>query len=187
MVNFQTMVCDLTNMQIANASLLDEGTAAAEAMSMLFNLRKGSVKQVSRFFVHDKIYPHTLDILRTRANPLGIELVVAPLAEFEEDPSSYFGCIIQYPDLEGNLDDYEDLISMAHENKVLTIMAADLLSLTLLKAPGTMGADVVVGSTQRFGVPMGYGGPTCSLFCNTRAVQAADSRQNYWCIHRSAR
>jgi glycine dehydrogenase len=164
LVNFQTMVCDLTNMQIANASLLDEGTAAAEAMSMVFSLRKGPVKQVNRFFVHDKIFPHTLDILRTRANPLGIELMVAPVAEFQEDPSSYFGCIIQYPDLEGNLDDYEELISMAHENNVLTIMAADLLSLALLKAPGTMGADVVVGSTQRLGVPMGYGGPHAAYF-----------------------
>ncbi len=164
LVNFQTVVCDLTNMEIANASLLDEGTAAAEAMSMLYSLRKGPAKQNHRFFVHDKIFPQTLDILRTRSNPLGIDLVVAPLADFQDDPSSYFGCIIQYPDLEGKVQDYQDLIDLAHENDVLVIMAADLLSLTLLKAPGTMGADVVVGSTQRFGVPMGYGGPHAAYF-----------------------
>ena len=164
LVNFQTMVCDLTNMDIANASLLDEGTAAAEAMSMLFSLRKGSRKQINRFFVHDKVFPHTLDILRTRASPLGIELVVAPLSEFQEDPSAYFGCLIQYPDLEGKVEDHEELITAAHEHDVLTVVAADLLSLTLLKAPGTMGADVVVGTTQRFGVPMGYGGPHAAYF-----------------------
>ena len=168
LVNFQTMVCDLTNMDIANASLLDEGTAAAEAMSMLFSLRKAG-KQGTRFFVHDKIFPHTLDILRTRSQPLGIELVTGPMLDFEDDPSAYFGCILQYPDFEGNVVDFEDLIKSAHQHDVLTVVAADLLSLTLLKAPGTMGADVVVGTTQRFGVPMGYGGPHAAYFA-TREI-----------------
>lgn len=164
LVNFQTMVSDLTAMDLANASLLDEGTATAEAMSMLFSLRKGALKETTRFFVHDKIFPQTLDILKTRSRPLGIELIVGSLADFEEDPTSCFGCIIQYPDFEGNVLDYEKIISKAHENDILVVMAADLLSLTLLKAPGTMGADVVVGTTQRFGVPMGYGGPHAAYF-----------------------
>ncbi len=164
LVNFQTMVCDLTNMEIANASLLDEGTAAAEAMAMVFSLRKGDRKNVSRFFVHDKIFPHTLDILRTRSQPLGIELAVGALADFEEDPGEYFGCMIQYPDADGHVRDHQELIDLGHQNGVLTVMVADLLSLTLLKSPGSMGADVVVGTTQRFGVPMGYGGPHAAYF-----------------------
>ncbi|GJM29192.1 MAG: glycine dehydrogenase (decarboxylating) [Cyclobacteriaceae bacterium] len=164
LINFQTMVSDLTAMDIANASLLDEGTAAAEAMSMLFNLRKGDRKEVSRFFVHDKVFPQTLDILSARAKPMNIELKIGPIAEFETDPSAYFGFLIQYPDLEGGVNDYQEVITEAHKHGVLSVVAADLLCLTLLKAPGTMGADVVVGTTQRFGVPMGYGGPHAAYF-----------------------
>ena len=164
LVNFQTVVTDLTDMEIANASLLDEGTAAAEAMAMLFSARKGDRKQVSKFFVHDKVFPNTLDILKTRSQPIGIELVTGSLSEFESDPSAYFAFLIQYPDLEGSVADYEDLIAEAHSYGVNSVIAADLLSLTLLKAPGTMGADVVVGTTQRFGVPMGYGGPHAAYF-----------------------
>lgn len=164
LVNFQTMVSDLTAMELANSSLLDEGTAAAEGMSMLFNLRKGDKKQIIKFFVHDKVFPHTIEILQTRSRPLGIELVIGPLSDFEVDPSEYFGILIQYPDLEGGFEDYQEIIAEAHRNGVLSVVAADLLSLTLLKAPGEMGADVVVGTTQRFGVPMGYGGPHAAYF-----------------------
>ena len=164
LVNFQTMVIDLTAMELANSSLLDEGTAAAEGMSMLFNLRKGDRKNITRFFVHSKVLPHTIEILQTRSSPLGIELVIGSLSDFEMDPSEYFGILIQYPDLEGGFEDYQEIIAEAHRNGVLSVVAADLLSLTLLKPPGEMGADVVVGTTQRFGVPMGYGGPHAAFF-----------------------
>ena len=164
LVNFQTMVSDLTAMDLANASLLDEGTAAAEGMTMLFNIRKGDKKKISKFFVHDKAFPNTINILITRAEPLGIQLVIGPLSDFESDPSEYFGFLIQYPDSEGEFTDYEQIIDQAHQCDVLSIMAADLLSLTLIKAPGEMGADIVVGTTQRFGVPMGYGGPHAAYF-----------------------
>ena len=164
LVNFQTVVSDLTGMEIANASLLDEGTAAAEAMSMLFSLRKGDRKQTTRFFVHEKVFPQTLDILTNRAQPLGIELVTGPLSEFESDPAEYFGLFLQYPDMDGSISDHQELILEAHQQGVLCVVAADLLSLTLLKSPGAMGADVVVGTTQRFGVPMGYGGPHAAYF-----------------------
>ncbi len=164
LINFQTMVSDLTGMEIANSSLLDEGTAVAEGMSMLFNLRKGDKKRTTRFFVHDKAFPHTIEILQTRSRPLGIELVIGQLSDFEVDPSEYFGILIQYPDLEGGFEDHQEIIAEAHRNGVLSVVAADLLSLTLLKAPGEMGADVVAGTTQRFGVPMGYGGPHAAYF-----------------------
>ena len=164
LVNFQTMVTDLTGMDIANSSLLDEGTAAAEAMSMLFNLRKGDRKQTNKFFVHEKVFPQTLDILYTRAEPLGIDLTVGALSEFEDVPGAYFGVFLQYPDLQGGITDYQELITEAHQYGVLSVVAADLLSLVMLKSPGAMGADVVVGTTQRFGVPMGYGGPHAAYF-----------------------
>ncbi len=164
LVNFQTMVTDLTAMELANSSLLDEGTAAAEAMSMLFNLRKGDKKNTTKFFVHNKALPHTIEILQTRSAPLGVELVIGPLSEFEVNPSIYFGILLQYPDMEGGIEDYQEIIADAHKHEVLSVVAADLLSLTLLKPPGEMGADVVVGTTQRFGVPMGYGGPHAAYF-----------------------
>ena len=164
LINFQTMVTDLTSMEIANASLLDEGTAAAEAMSMLFGMRRGDKKSVIKFFVHDQVFPHTLDILKTRSAPIGVELVIGSLTEYEMNPAAYFGILIQYPDSEGGVTDHEDLITEAHEHGCYVVMAADLLSLTLLKPPGEMGADVVVGTTQRFGVPMGYGGPHAAYF-----------------------
>ena len=164
LVNFQTVVAELTNMEIANASLLDEGTAAAEAMTMLFNLRKGEKKSINKFFVHEKVFPQTLDILLTRGKPLNIELVVGPLSDFESNPSDYFGVFIQYPDSDGGISDHEDLIELAHDHQVLVVLAADLLSLTLIKPPGEIGADVAVGTTQRFGVPMGYGGPHAAYF-----------------------
>ncbi len=164
LVNFQTMVTDLTGMEISNASLLDEGTAAAEAMSMLFNSRKGNLREIKKFFVHQHIFPQTLDILKTRSKPIGIELVIGALEQFEENPSDYFGLLIQYPDRLGSIEDHQDLIAMAHANGVKVVVATDLLSLALLTPPGEMGADVVVGSSQRFGVPMGYGGPHAAFF-----------------------
>lgn len=164
LINFQTMVSDLTGMELANASLLDEGTAAAEAMGMFFNARKKEKKQDIKFFIHDKVFPQTLDILKTRSAPLGITLVVGSLEDFENDHLGYFGLLIQYPDMEGNFDDHQELISIAHQHEIMTVVAADLLSLTLLRSPGEMDADAVVGTTQRFGVPMGYGGPHAAYF-----------------------
>jgi glycine dehydrogenase len=165
LLNFQTMVIDLTAMDIANASLLDEGTAAAEAMTML---RRVSNKKLgnsgkSVFFVSNKCFPQTIDVLRTRAEPLGIRLVVGDQDEFELR-DNVFGALIQYPDSEGAVIDYSDFVGKAHEHGVLVAVAADLLALTLLKSPGEFGADAVVGSTQRFGVPLGYGGPHAAYF-----------------------
>ena len=160
LINFQTMVSDLTGMEIANASLLDEGTAAAEAMTMLHRAKDKKIKgkDASIFFVSDKCFPQTIDILRTRAEPLGISLVVGDHQEFDFD-DEVFGALVQYPGAEGEVDDYSYFIENVHDSGILVAVAADLLSLTLLTPPGEFGADVVVGSTQRFGVPLGYGGP----------------------------
>lgn len=165
LINFQTAVTDLTGMEIANASLLDEGTAAAEAASMLFSQRKGKKrKQATTFFVSDLCHPQTISVLKNRLEPQNISLKVGSLKELDLTDPSLYGILLQYPGTDGSVQDYTDLISTAHENQVYVTVAADLLSLTLLKAPGEMGADVVVGSTQRFGVPMGYGGPHAAFF-----------------------
>ncbi|MGK7394917.1 MAG: aminomethyl-transferring glycine dehydrogenase [Candidatus Cyclobacteriaceae bacterium M3_2C_046] len=164
LVNFQTMVIDLTGMEIANASLLDEGTAAAEAMSMFFSLRKGAKKKANKFFVDQHTFPQTIDVLKTRSKPLGIELVITDLSLLDLTDPELFGLMLQYPDSNGKVTDYHSLIASAKENNVFVTVAADLLSLTLLTPPGKMGADVVVGSTQRFGIPMGYGGPHAAYF-----------------------
>jgi len=165
LLNFQTMVSDLAKMEVANASLLDEGTAAAEAMTMLHRVgdkkRKGDGPSV--FFVSDKCFPQTIEILRSRAEPLGIELTIGDYREFDFG-NDYFGALLQYPDAEGGISDYSEFIKKAHESGILVAVAADLLSLTLLKPPGEFGADVVVGSTQRFGVSLGYGGPHAAYF-----------------------
>ncbi|MCZ6555914.1 MAG: aminomethyl-transferring glycine dehydrogenase [Candidatus Dadabacteria bacterium] len=160
LINFQTMVSDLTGMEIANASLLDEGTAAAEAMTMLHRAKDKKIKgkDANIFFVSDKCFPQTIDILRTRAEPLGISLVVGDHQEFDFD-DEVFGALVQYPGAEGEVDDYSYFVENAHDSGILVAVAADLLSLTLLTPPGEFGADVAVGSTQRFGVPLGYGGP----------------------------
>jgi len=152
LVNFQTMVCDLTGMAIANASMLDEATAAAEAMALCHDL-KGS----SRFFVSSSCHPQTISLLRTRAEPLGIELVVGELADVPA--SGLCGGILQYPATDGGVSDPKPLIDAIHAGGGLAVVAADPLALVILKSPGEFGADAVVGSTQRFGVPMGYGGP----------------------------
>lgn len=164
LINFQTMVMDLTGMEITNASLLDEGTAAAEAMSMFFSLRKGSKKNAHTFFVDKHAFPQTLDVLRTRAEPLGIHLLVGDLADLDVIHEDIFGMLIQYPDGNGEVKDHKALTEAAHEQDVLVAVAADLISLTLLAEPGAWGADCVVGTTQRFGIPMGYGGPHAAYF-----------------------
>lgn len=160
LINFQTMVSDLTGMELANASLLDEGTAAAEAMSMLFANRKGAKKKEANvFYVSDACFPQTIEVLQTRAEPIGVEIRVGDLNKMDVTTPEIFGFLIQYPAMDGTVQDYTDMVSAAHEHDISAVFAADLMSLLLLKSPGEMGADVVVGTTQRFGVPMGYGGP----------------------------
>ncbi len=165
LLNYQTMISDLTGLEIANASLLDEGSAAAEAMIMFFNSRsRDAVKNnVVKFFVSDRIFPQTIAVLVNRAAPLGIELIIGDNTACPID-NTFFGAIIQYPDDKGNVCDYAGFTSKLHEHGVKVVVAADLLSLTLLTPPGEWGADVVVGSAQRFGVPMGYGGPHAGFF-----------------------
>ncbi len=164
LINFQTVVMELTGMQLANASLLDEGTAAAEAMNMLHAVKPREKKNANKFFVDEKVFPQTRSVLTTRAEPVGIELVVGSLADLDLTDPELYGILIQYPNSDGAVADYSALVASAKENKVTTAFAADLLALTLLTAPGEMGADVVVGSAQRFGVPMGYGGPHAGFF-----------------------
>ena len=171
LINFQTMVMDLTGMEIANASLLDEGTAAAEAMNMFYASRKGAKKKATTFFVDKNAFPQTLDVLRTRATPIGIELRVDDLANLDLQDEQLFGVLLQYPDANGAVKDYHALIEEAHQQDVLVGVAADLLSLTLLTPPGEMGADCVVGTTQRFGVPMGFGGPHAAYFATRESFK----------------
>lgn len=165
LINFQTMVSDLTGRELANASLLDEGTSAAEAMSMLYSMRRGAKrKNAHKFFVSELCHPQTIDVVEGRAEPLDIEVVVGDHNELDVTDEELFGILLQYPATDGTVEDYSDLIAACEENNVQSVVAADLLSLTLLTPPGEMGADVVVGSTQRFGVPMGYGGPHAAYF-----------------------
>ncbi|MCK9616255.1 MAG: aminomethyl-transferring glycine dehydrogenase [Lentimicrobiaceae bacterium] len=165
LLNFQTMVSDLTSMPLANASLLDEGTAAAEAMIMFFNSRsREAVKNnIHKFFVDENIFPQTIDVLKTRSLPLGIDLVTGNYSGFTFD-NSFFGAIVQFPDGIGNVKDYTKFAQELHEKQIMIAVAADLLSLALLTPPGEWGADVVVGSTQRMGLPMGFGGPHAGYF-----------------------
>ncbi|OVE79879.1 glycine dehydrogenase (aminomethyl-transferring) [bacterium J17] len=154
--NFQTMICDLSGMEIANASLLDEGTAAAEAMTLCQRV-KSKLKR-EKFFVAEDCHPHVIDVVKTRAEPLGIEVVVAS-PEASNIDSSYFAALLQYPGTDGRILDYEEFTGAVHEQDALVIASVDLLSLALIKPPGEWGADVVVGNSQRFGVPLGFGGP----------------------------
>ncbi|MCW8848587.1 MAG: glycine dehydrogenase (aminomethyl-transferring), partial [Melioribacteraceae bacterium] len=163
LLNFQTMVSDLTGMELANASLLDEGTAAAEAMSMFFGQRKGERKNSKCLLVSDNVFPQTIDVILTRAKPLDIELRIVNENEFELS-DDVFALVVQYPGKDGSISDYQKLFESAAERGIFTIVAADLLSLALLKPPGEFGADCVVGSTQRFGIPLGYGGPHAGYF-----------------------
>jgi glycine dehydrogenase len=165
LLNFQTMVSDLTGLPLANASLLDEGTAAAEAMTMFFNLKNKDHDHVTtpKFFVDSNIFDQTRDLLLTRAQPIGIQLVTGEFRQAELD-DSYFGAIVQYPGSDGAVYDYRSFIAQAHSAGAYVVMATDLLALTLLTPPGELGADVAIGSSQRFGVPMGFGGPHAAFF-----------------------
>lgn len=163
LLNFQTMVIDLTGMEIANASLLDEATAAAEAMTMLYSLRSRDAAGKNSFFVSHECFPQTIELLKTRAKPLGIELVIGDFNTVTLNDQLY-GALLQYPTSSGCIHDYADFVMRAKENSMTIAVAADLLSLTLLTPPGEWGADIVLGSTQRFGVPMGYGGPHAAFF-----------------------
>ena len=165
LLNYQTMVSELTGMEIANASLLDEGTAAAEAMILLYNnrSRKQKADKITNFFVSELCFPQTIEILKTRAVPLGVKLVIANHDEVEID-EQFFGAILQYPAKYGEVIDYSDFVNQIKGIGVGVVVAADLLSLSLLTPPAEWGADVVVGTTQRFGIPMGYGGPHAAYF-----------------------
>ena len=172
LLNFQTMITDLTGMELANASLLDESTAAAEAMSLLFAVRERAQKKdnINKFFVSDAVLPQTISVLKTRALPIGINLVIGDESTFDFS-SEYFGAIVQYPGKNGQITDIKSFISKANENNIKVAVAADLLSLIKLEAPGQFGADVVVGTTQRFGIPMGYGGPHAAYFATKEAYK----------------
>lgn len=172
LLNFQTVVTELTGMELANASLLDESTAAAEAMSMLYDLRSREQKlqECLRFFVSDQVLPQTLAVLQTRSRPLGIELVTGPWEEATLD-SGYFGALLQYPAADGAVGSYASFVEQAHGLDVKVAVAADLMSLCLLTPPGSFGADVVVGTSQRFGIPLGYGGPHAAFFATREAYK----------------
>jgi glycine dehydrogenase len=172
LLNYQTMVCDLTGMELANASLLDEGTAAAEAMALLFSVRERAQKKagVNKFFVSEEILPQTLSVLQTRAIPIGIELVIGNHEDFDFS-DAFFGAILQYPGKHGQVYDYTDFVAKANENNIKIAVAADILSLVKLKAPAEFGVDVVVGTTQRFGIPLGYGGPHAGYFATKEAYK----------------
>ena len=165
LINFQTMVCELTGMDLANASLLDESTAAAEAMTMLYDVRTRDQKkqEAMSFFVSEDILPQTLSLLETRATPLGIQLEVGPIDAFAFEPH-FYGAIVQYPGQNGAIGAVDQFMEKAKATEIKVAFAADILSLTMLTAPGELGADVVVGTTQRFGIPLGYGGPHAAFF-----------------------
>ena len=171
LLNYQTMVSDLTGLEIANASLLDEGTAAAEAMSMSLGVCKNKdAKKAKKFWVSAACHPQTIDVIKTRANPLDIEVVIGDHKKTDlsaEGP--FFGVLLQYPSTEGTVFDYTAFAASAHDSGAIVTIAADLLSLTLLTPPGELGADIAVGSTQRFGVPLGYGGPHAAYFATKEA------------------
>ncbi|MEI8136048.1 MAG: aminomethyl-transferring glycine dehydrogenase [Bacteroidota bacterium] len=164
-LNFQTMVMDLTAMPLANASLLDEATAAAEALFMFYSNRsKDKVKNGgNKFFISNTVFPQTIDVVRTRAVPYGIELIIGNANTISLD-DTFFGALIQYPDINGEINDYKTFVNNAHANEIQVVVATDLLALALLTPPGEWGADCVVGNSQRFGVPLGYGGPHAAFF-----------------------
>jgi len=162
LINYQTMVCELTGMAIANASLLDEATAAAEAMGMAFAGRAKDASSV--FFVDANCHPQTIAVIKTRAEPLGIEVAVGDASKLDVKKGAPFGLLLQYPGSDGVITDWSKLIADARAGGSMVTVAADLMSLCLLKSPGELGADIAVGSTQRFGVPLGFGGPHAAFF-----------------------
>ncbi len=168
LLNFQTMIVELTGLPLANASLLDEGTAAAEAMIMLYNSMPRAMKKkgANKFFVSEKLFKHTIDILKTRAGSLGIELVFGEHDRAKLDALT-FGAIVQYPNEKGRIFDYTAFVEKAHQNETKVVAIADIMSLAMLTPPGEWGADVAVGSTQRFGIPIGFGGPHAGYFATT--------------------
>src|SRR5438034_7613470 len=173
LVNFQTMVTDLTALDIANASLLDEATAAAEAMALCHHAVVGAVAgrgPRNKFFVADNCHPQTTAVMRTHAKPLGIDIVTGNFSNFKFD-DTIFGALVQYPATDGAIYDYESFAKAAHEAGALLVVAADILALILLKPPGEFGADVAVGSSQRFGVPLGFGGPHAAYFATRDAYK----------------
>ena len=159
LLNFQQMIMDLTALDIANASLLDEATAAAEAMSLCHAV----VPDRKTFFVADNCHPQTIAVIQTRAKPLGIEIKIGDYSHLKFD-EAFFGALVQYPTTDGAIYDYRNFVAQAHDARALVVVAADILALTLLKPPGEFGADVAVGNTQRFGVPLGFGGPHAAYF-----------------------
>ena len=165
LLNYQTIICDLTGMELANASLLDESTAAAEAMTMLFSLRSKDQKNnlANSFFVSNDTFAQTVSLLKTRAEPLGIKVVVGEIDEFEFN-KEFYGCLIQYPGIHGEIKDLAKYCEIAKSKGLKIVVAADLLSLCILKEPAYFGVDVVVGTSQRFGIPLGYGGPHAAFF-----------------------
>ena len=167
LLNYQTMIIDLTGLEIANSSLLDEGTAAAEAMSMSYGVCK---TKANAFFVDAGCHPQTIEVIKTRALPLGIEVIIDNYANFDFS-TPIFGALLQYPTTDGTINDYRSFIERVHEAKALATVAADILSLTLLTPPGEFGADIAVGSTQRFGVPLGYGGPHAAYYATKEKYQ----------------
>lgn len=158
LLNFQTVVAELTALPLTNASLLDEGTAAAEAVNMIYQQANGRKGAKTKIFVDQNVFTQTIDVLQTRFENKPIELIIGDFTSATID-ENYFGALVQYPAANGSVEDYSHLIETVHANNGFVIMATDLLALTLLKAPGELGADVAVGSSQRFGVPMGFGGP----------------------------
>ena len=168
LLNFQQMVVDLTGMDVANASLLDEATAAAEAMTLA---KRTAANKSNKFFVHEKIFPQSLDLLRTRATPLDIEVVVGDTSEYTKNPADYFGILLQYPNLHGEIEDFSDLAKLAHDNGAMLAVGTDLMALVMLRPPSEMGADIVYGNSQRFGVPLGYGGPHAAFFAAREKLQ----------------
>jgi glycine dehydrogenase len=167
LLNFQTMVMDLTGLEVANASLLDEGTAAAEAMALALHTQGG--ENGGAFFVSEACHPQTIDVVRTRAQPLGVDVVVGDHRNVDLSAKKYFGALVQYPATDGVVHDYRAFGEKVHAAGGLFIVATDLLALTMLTPPGEFGADVAVGSAQRFGVPMGYGGPHAAFFATKNA------------------
>jgi glycine dehydrogenase len=164
LLNFQTMVSGLTALPIANASLLDEATAAAEAMNMFFHhVNRTEVIKAAKFFVDNNVFAQTIDVVITRAQPLGIEVIIGDYTNAAID-ETYFGALIQYPNSAGSVEDYREFIENVHSKGGYVAMATDLLALTLLTPPGELGADVALGSAQRFGVPLGFGGPHAAFF-----------------------
>lgn len=171
LMNFQTMVADLTGMDLCNASLLDEGTAAAEAMYMMMAVQKGPKKKATTFFVSEDTFPQTLDVLKTRAGSHGINLQIGAIDSLDVTQEDLYGVYIQNPDNNGEVKDYTSFITKAHEANVLVCMGVDLMSLALLKSPGEMDADVAIGNSQRFGVPLGYGGPHAAFLASREAYK----------------